>query len=393
MKKRLIGALFIVLSIFLIAIPFARSYYYRKLRERNLSQSSIEIISSESLNNRIQDNDSDLMIIDVRSDAEYENGHIPTSIHIPIVSLEDDAKLLDKSKDYVLFCGALTCGASDTAARKLHDLGFYSLFVLEGGYSSWENGGYQVETGACPFHSGLDEESFWEECLDVGIVVGAGLTDGFNPCAIGMMLFLLGYLIIFAESGEKVLPIGITYVSTVFTTYFIVGMLLYGAVNSFISNPVYVQVSEILKVIISELLIIVGLINIADYLFPKGTKFTLGIPDATQPILKKLATRASIPATVLLGILVTLFETPCSLPIYVGTLELLGRRLNLGWKVFGLIGLYNFLFILPLIVILLLIVKGVGMIKLKEWEHQNRGLMKLSMGIGIIVISVIMLFI
>lgn len=390
-KQKIIGIALASLGIILVLLPIFKVAYYDEIKERARKQVDIGTITAADLNNRITAGEKDLMVLDVRSQAEYANGHIPTAIHIPIELIEQDSIRLDKNKDYILFCGAVTCGASDIAARKLKDLGFPNLFVLEGGYPKWVESGYEIEAGACPFHAELTEKSFWEECLNLGIVIGAGLTDGINPCAIGMMLFLLGYLVIFAEQRGKILPIGITYVATVFTTYLIIGMILYKSVNSFLSNPVYLSLSAILKIIITEILIVAGILNIKDYFFPKE-KPTLGIPEKVQPVLKKLVEKATFPATILLGILVTIFETPCSLPIYVGTLEVLGKQLNLGWKVFGFIGLYNLLFILPLLIILFLISKGVELVTLKEWEHRNRKLMKLTMGIGIILVSLFMLF-
>lgn len=392
MNKNIKLILLILLGIITLGTPIFYVSYRTKIQEEWRRNINIQTIRADELEERVDSNDDDLVIVDVRSDAEYMNGHIPTSIHISLEQIDSDYTRLDKRKDYVFFCSAVSCGMSDTAARKLKDYGFHNLYVLEGGISAWEQSGYELEFGNCPFHAEVDDRNFIDQCVNLGVTFFAGLADGINPCAIGMMLFLLGYLIIFADQKQKVLPIGLTYVATVFTTYFIIGLILYSSVNSFLANPIYSKISDIIKVILAEVLILAGLINLKDYLLPGDEGFSLGIPKRVQPLLNKLVEKGSIPTTVVLGVLVTVFETPCSLPIYVGTLKLLSQQTNQGWQVFASIGLYNILFVLPLIIILILIAKGVDLIKLKEWEHRNRSLMKLSIGVSIIVISMLMLF-
>ena len=392
MNKNIKIVLLILISIITLGIPILYISHRSEYKEKWREEINIGTITAEELKLRIDANDDNLIIIDVRSEAEYVNGHIPTAIHISLDQIDSDYIRLDKQDDYVFFCGAVSCGISDVAAKRFLEYGFDNLYVLEGGISSWERDGYPLESGSCPFHADYTGGNFADQCVTFGVTVIAGLVDGINPCAIGMMLFLLGYLIIFAKQKKKVLPIGMTYVATVFTTYFIIGLILYNSVNSFLANPAYVAISDILKIILAEILIIAGLINLKDYLFPDSDKFSLQIPKKVQPILNNLTEKASIPATVLLGVLVTLFETPCSLPIYIGTLHVLSEQTNKGWEVFAAIALYNLLFVLPLIIILILISKGVDLVKLKEWEHKNRSIMKLSIGTGIILISLLMVF-
>jgi len=59
------------------------------------------------------------------------------------------------------------------------------------------------------------------------IVTLAGIMDGINPCAIGMLIMLLGYLIVFAKKPERVLKTGVLYIGTIYVTYFILGLLFY----------------------------------------------------------------------------------------------------------------------------------------------------------------------
>jgi cytochrome c biogenesis protein CcdA len=118
----------------------------------------------------------------------------------------------------------------------------------------------------------------------------------------------------------------------------------------------------------------------------------LRIPTASKERLQGLVERVSYPTTIILGILVTLLETPCSLPIYVGTATILSQSGMAFPLVVGYFLYYNFLFVLPLIVVLIIMWKGQKLVEMKEWEHKAKkwmhlGLSVVLLGRGIYVIS------
>ncbi len=119
----------------------------------------------------------------------------------------------------------------------------------------------------------------------------------------------------------------------------------------------------------------------------------LRIPGASKKRLMGLVERVSYPATILLGIMVTVLETPCSLPLYVGTATVLA---NSGLPLVLVIGYfiyYNLLFVLPLIVVLFLVWKGKELVEMKEWEHRAEKWMKLSIGLLLLAVSGWLLFV
>jgi len=214
------------------------------------------------------------------------------------------------------------------------------------------------------------------ELLSLPLVTVAGLVDGINPCAIGMMVMLLGYLLVFVKKPERVIKTGLLYIGTVFLTYLVVGLGLY----SFISQFDFTQEAKILNYIVGGVLLLAGLVQFKDFLgIEEGPH--LRIPTASKTRLMTLIERANYPTTILLGVLVTLLETPCSLPIYVGTATILSQS----GMVFPLVVLYflyyNFLFVLPLIVVLIVMWRGQKLIEMKEWEHKAKKWMHLSLAI------------
>lgn len=214
------------------------------------------------------------------------------------------------------------------------------------------------------------------------LITLAGLVDGINPCAIGMILLLLGYIIVFARQPEKIIKLGGVYIITVYLTYLAIGLLFYRSLETLNLTPYRVLFDRIL----GSVLLLAGVINIKDFFAP-GKGFSLEIPQKARPKLLKLVEKVSLPATIILAILVTILETPCSLPIYVGTATILSYSGFSLPVILAYFAYYNFLFILPLIVILFLVWGGREMVSLKDWEHKAKRWMKLSLGILLVLIG------
>lgn len=215
-----------------------------------------------------------------------------------------------------------------------------------------------------------------EQFLSLPMITIAGLVDGINPCAIGMMVMLLGYLLVFAKKPERVLKTGLLYVGTVFFTYLVVGLGLYSFVSQFdLSGG-----ARVLNFIVGGVLTIAGLIQFKDFLGIEGGPH-LRIPTASKERLQGMIEKVSYPMTIALGILVTLLETPCSLPIYVGTATILAQSGMPFVLVIGYFLYYNFLFVLPLIVVLVVMYRGQKLVEVKEWEHKAKRWMHLSLSL------------
>ncbi len=222
-----------------------------------------------------------------------------------------------------------------------------------------------------------------EEFLSFPMITIAGLVDGINPCAIGMMVMLLGYLLVFAKKPERVLKTGLLYVGTVFATYLVVGLGLYSFVSQFdLSGG-----ARILNYLVGGGLIVAGLIQFKDFLGIEAGPH-LRIPTASKERLQSMIEKANYPTTILLGILVTLLETPCSLPIYVGTATILSQSGMAFPLVMGYFLYYNLLFVLPLIVVLVVMWRGQKLVQMKEWEHKAKRWMHLALSIVLLAMGV-----
>ena len=81
----------------------------------------------------------DFVLINVLSRAEFEKRHIPGSINIPLSEIKDriEEKVSDKGKTIVVYCANYSCEASTTAAKKLEQIGYSSVFDYKGGIEDW----------------------------------------------------------------------------------------------------------------------------------------------------------------------------------------------------------------------------------------------------------------
>jgi cytochrome c biogenesis protein CcdA len=216
--------------------------------------------------------------------------------------------------------------------------------------------------------------------ISLPLVTIAGIIDGINPCAISMLVLLLTYLIIFAKKEERVLKTGLLYTSTIYLTYLTIGLFFYKSVSSF--N--LLSIRNIINPVIGGLLLMAGIINIKDAFIPQFGPH-LQIPQSSRGFLKRLAQRVSYPAVIVLGILVTILETPCSLPIYIGTATILSQSKLPIPIIMGYFIYYNLLFILPLIVILLIVWRAKNsrawkIIEMEGFEHKYKKHMKFTLG-------------
>lgn len=97
---------------------------------------SYKTISSTEAQQMIEDN-KDALILDVRTAAEYESGHIPNAINLSNEDIQAGKvdSLKDKSQLIMVYCRS--GNRSRQAAQKLAELG-YTNVVDFGGIQSWQ---------------------------------------------------------------------------------------------------------------------------------------------------------------------------------------------------------------------------------------------------------------
>lgn len=223
--------------------------------------------------------------------------------------------------------------------------------------------------------------------ISIPVLTATAFANGLNPCGIGLLITFLGYLMVFGgrEKDKKwIYKIGITYILSVFVTYLLFGLIFYGAVF-------YLQrwwLAGVFKYLLGGAIIVAGLIQIKD-VFWIDSPLHLRMPKKGFEILNKLMAKTSIGVAGLIGFLTTVFATPCMMPLYIGTTAVIARSgLPIG-QVLSLFLYYNFIFVLPMVLVLMVMGKGRQVVEMKEWEHKNTKWMRLVLGVALVAVGLI----
>jgi cytochrome c biogenesis protein CcdA len=242
-----------------------------------------------------------------------------------------------------------------------------------------------------PFEAALAESLHAQGPLPVGLanlgqllpaVITTGLLDSINPCAFAVILLLLAFLFTIRQSRRRILQLGLVYIAMIFLVYFAIGLGLLRAVR-FSDDPHFVARAG------SWILIAMGGINLLEYFFPRFP-IKLKMPAAAGVKTNELLKQATVPATVGVGLLVGLCTFPCSGGVYVSIITLLNAKTTLGWGITYL-GLYNVLFVLPLLVILFAAGNRIVAKRWARWERENSLRIRLWYGVAMVGLGVAML--
>ena len=101
-------------------------------------RSDLQAVSREELRRRIEAGD--VVVLDVRPEAEYRAGHIAGARSLPLGDLKRRLRELPKDRDVVAYCRGPYCVYADDAVRQLRRRG-YQAARLEDGYPEWARAG------------------------------------------------------------------------------------------------------------------------------------------------------------------------------------------------------------------------------------------------------------
>lgn len=108
-----------------------------------LAKSQIKEVSVANAPHQIQESD---ILLDVREADEYASGHIPGAVHMSRGMLEfkvsSNPALSARDLKIVLYCK--TSGRAALAAKALHDMGYFNVESIAGGFDAWVAAGNPI---------------------------------------------------------------------------------------------------------------------------------------------------------------------------------------------------------------------------------------------------------
>jgi len=227
--------------------------------------------------------------------------------------------------------------------------------------------------------------------LTLGTVLVAGIADGFNPCAFTVLLLFITSLVAAAQARDapsavslrgRVIGLGSIYIASVFFTYLALGVGLLAAVDLFTQRHLPARLGAVLSIAL-------GLWMLKDYFLPE-MGLRLEAPAAVGRWARASARRATIPTLVAGGVLIGLCTLPCSGAVYLAVLSLLAAQSS-ALAGFGYLVLYNALFVLPLVGILLLASARPALNRLAHWNLHHREWVRLGLGTGVVLMGFVIL--
>ncbi len=222
--------------------------------------------------------------------------------------------------------------------------------------------------------------------LPVLTLVIAGM-DSFNPCAFFVLLTLLG-LLVHAQSRHKMMLIGGIFI---FFSGFIYFLFMAAWLNLFLVMGHIAAITTIA----GGVSVIIAAINIKDFfLFKQGVSLT--IPDSAKPklydrmrkLLRTTSLASIIIAATVLAVLANFYELLCTagFPMVFTRILTLNNLSTTSYYLYLL--LYNIIYVIPLLIIVLGFTVTLGKRQLSEWQGRVLKLVSgfMMFGLGAILL-------
>lgn len=87
----------------------------------------------------------EVIVLDVRPTDEYNAGHLPYAMSMPLEQLKEKLKSLPKDKEFVAYCRGPYCLLAVEAVKILNKSGFKAV-RLDDGVRDWKRAGFPVES-------------------------------------------------------------------------------------------------------------------------------------------------------------------------------------------------------------------------------------------------------
>ncbi len=219
------------------------------------------------------------------------------------------------------------------------------------------------------------------------ITVLLGGLDSFNPCAFFVLFFLLS-LLVHARSRPRMLIIGGTFV-------FFSGLLYFLFMAAWLNLFLLAGNLRTITLAAGFVALAISFINIKDF-FLFGRGLSLSIPDSTKSrlyermrrLLRSSSLISALGGTVVLAIAANTYELLCTagFPMVFTRILTLHNLPSLTYYVY--LVLYNLVYVIPLMTIVIMFTVTLGTRKLTTWEGRK---LKLISGVMMLLLGMVLL--
>lgn len=218
--------------------------------------------------------------------------------------------------------------------------------------------------------------------------IAIGLLDGFNPCAMWVLLFLLSLLVNLQDRRKMALIAG--------TFVLVSGLLYFAFMAAWLNVFLFIGLSRAVQITLGSVALFVGAVNVKDF-FALHRGISLSIPESAKPgfysrvrgILQAENLVGALLGIVILAGLVNMVELLCTAGFPALYTHLLTMQQLPMWEYYGYLGLYNLAYILDDSLMVTIAVITLSRKKLSydagRWLKLIGGTVMLSLGIVLIL--------
>ena len=215
-----------------------------------------------------------------------------------------------------------------------------------------------------------------------------GLLDGFNPCAMWVLLFLLSLLVNLRDRLKMALIAG-TFVA-------VSGLMYFAFMAAWLNMFLLFGLSRPIQIGLGGIALLVGAVNVKDF-FALHRGISLSIPESAKPglyarirgILQAEHLFGAMAGIVVLAGLVNLIELLCTAGFPALYTQILTLQQMPSWEYYGYLGLYNLAYIFDDSLMVIIAVTTLSRRKLQEragrWLKLGSGIVMAGLG-GILLV-------
>ncbi len=215
-------------------------------------------------------------------------------------------------------------------------------------------------------------------------VLGAGLIDGYNPCAFTVLIFFISFLLLREKSKKDILAVGISFILGFGLSYFLLGIGLFKIVSKW---RYFNDIAKWVYFATAVATFVFAVLTVSDYIKAKNgdaSKMTLQLSKTEKSTIHSLLRNPRVQGTAIFSFLVafpvSIVSFSCTGQTYLPTIVYIYSIPALKIKATLYLMLYNIMFVLPLIAIVFFVYRGATSKKVIAWFTAHLATIKLWTG-------------
>ena len=262
-----------------------------------------------------------------------------------------------------------------------------------------------------PEESKKAEESIIQRFQSFGVlaIILAGLIEGMNPCALATLVFFISYLTMVGRKRKEIFWVGLGFSGAGFITHLLIGIGILNFIQHLSFLPLFSQIVYFITFLFALFL---GIFSLYDYIqlkMGRPSKMKLQVPNFLKKRIHQIIRARSdvleankesqylrvLLAAIAIGFIVTLLQSTCTSQVYLPTILFVANIPSLRGSAILYLILYNFFYIIPLLVIFGIVYWGVTSEQLSFFLQKRASTIKLLTSVfffalaGILILTLI----